>query len=174
MEEIENKNNNEENIGLKLEEKNIDANNSKEIVEKAEIEDIKMDNQNIKEGNNVIETAAKTEKADFGETRVFKVIRDSDLDMQSTRRMVIDKELLKEKTENENVVSRKKEFRSTDSVNGEFTEEELEDLLDIWGYETPLYGMLQTGDEVPIWVWSASGIGSLSALLAIFLKKKKH
>ena len=46
--------------------------------------------------------------------------------MQSTRRMVIDKELLKEKTENENVVSRKKEFRSTDSVNGEFTEEELE------------------------------------------------
>ena len=62
MEEIENKNNNEENIGLKLEEKNIDANNSKEIVEKAEIEDIKMDNQNIKEGNNVIETAAKQKK----------------------------------------------------------------------------------------------------------------
>jgi len=56
----------------------------------------------------------------------------------------------------------------------QFTDEELEELLDIWGYETPLYGILQTGDEVPIWVWGASGIGSLSALLAILLKKKKH
>jgi hypothetical protein len=57
----------------------------------------------------------------------------------------------------------------------QYTEEELEELLDIWGYETPLYGaLLPTGDEIPIWVWGAGGIGSLSALLALFLKKKKH
>ena len=56
----------------------------------------------------------------------------------------------------------------------QFTDEELEKLFDIWGYETPLYGgLLQTGDEMPIWVLYAGGIGSLSALIAILLKKKK-
>ena len=135
MEEIKN---NEENIGLKLEEKNSDVNNVNETVEnvttaekvepveKAETENAKTEIQNSEKNNSVLEADSKIEKPDFGETRVFKVIRDRDLDMQSTRRMVIDKELLKEKTENENVVSRKKEPRNVETVNGEFTEEELE------------------------------------------------
>ena len=57
----------------------------------------------------------------------------------------------------------------------QFTDEELEELFDIWGYKTPLYGaLLATGDEIPIWVWSIGRSGLLFIALAIFLKKKQN
>jgi hypothetical protein len=54
-----------------------------------------------------------------------------------------------------------------------YTEEELEDLMDLFDYETPLYGgLLQTGDETPIYPFVFAGIGII--LLVIVITKKKN
>ena len=51
----------------------------------------------------------------------------------------------------------------------EMTDEELEEMFDLFDYGTPLYGILGTGDEVPAWVWACGGGGLLAAALAIIL-----
>ena len=53
----------------------------------------------------------------------------------------------------------------------QFTDEELEALFDFWGYQTPLYGILQTGDEVPIGIIFAGLIGILCLILYFILRK---
>jgi LPXTG-motif cell wall-anchored protein len=47
----------------------------------------------------------------------------------------------------------------------------LEELFDFWGYQTPLYGILQTGDEVPIGIIFAGLIGILCLILYFVLRK---
>ena len=54
-----------------------------------------------------------------------------------------------------------------------FTEAELEELFELFEYNTPLYGMLQTGDEVPIEIIVCVIIGLCSLLIYLVLKKKK-
>ena len=57
---------------------------------------------------------------------------------------------------------------------GEMNEEEFDDLLDILDYNTPLWGMLGTGDETPVYPFVFGGAGALIlALLAITRKKRK-
>jgi len=55
----------------------------------------------------------------------------------------------------------------------ELTDEELEELFDMFGYGTPLYGMLGTGDQVPVWVWICGGVGVLAVILFLITGKKK-
>ena len=57
----------------------------------------------------------------------------------------------------------------------EMADEELEELFDLFGYGTPLYGMLGTGDQIPVWVWICAGAGVLAliAFIATGRKKKK-
>ena len=50
------------------------------------------------------------------------------------------------------------------------TEEQFDELLDMPDYETPLYGMLQTGDETPSYVFYLLAIGIICILLLIFHK----
>ena len=52
-------------------------------------------------------------------------------------------------------------------------EEELEELLDLFDYGTPLFGMLQTGDDIPAYPFVFGGIG-LAALLALALLSRKR
>ena len=54
----------------------------------------------------------------------------------------------------------------------QFTDEELEELFDMWGYKTPLYGMFQTGDEIPIEIYLLGLIGLCALIIAILLRKK--
>lgn len=54
----------------------------------------------------------------------------------------------------------------------QFTDEELEELFDMWGYETPLYGMFQTGDEMPVEIYLLGLIGLCALIIAILLRKK--
>ena len=51
-----------------------------------------------------------------------------------------------------------------DDFNSRFgmSDEELEELFDIFGYNTPLYDILGTGDQIPVWVWICVGIGILA------------
>ena len=51
------------------------------------------------------------------------------------------------------------------------TEEQFEELLDMPDYETPLYGMLQTGDETPPYIFYLLAIGIICIL---FLIPYKH
>jgi hypothetical protein len=53
------------------------------------------------------------------------------------------------------------------------SDEELEDLFDMFGYGTPLYGMLGTGDQIPIWVWICSGVGVAALVLFLITGRKK-
>ena len=58
-------------------------------------------------------------------------------------------------------------------------EEELEDLVDLFDYGTPLWGeLLKTGDETPIYpfIFGGVGVAALAALilLTVFGKKKKE
>ena len=53
------------------------------------------------------------------------------------------------------------------------SDEELEDLFDMFGYGTPMYGMLGTGDQIPAWVWTCGSCGLLALALAILLGKRK-
>ena len=54
------------------------------------------------------------------------------------------------------------------------SDEELEELFDMFGYGTPLYGMFGTGDTVPAWVWTCGSIGLIALALAILLGKRKR
>lgn len=55
----------------------------------------------------------------------------------------------------------------------EHTEEELEELIDIFDYDTPLYGgLLKTGDEVPVYPFVFGGIGLTIVLVLIFAGRK--
>ena len=58
---------------------------------------------------------------------------------------------------------------------GEPTVEELEDLIELFGYGTPLWGgLLQTGDQLPIYPFVFGGFGLLAlALLAILEQKRR-
>lgn len=50
------------------------------------------------------------------------------------------------------------------------TEEELEELTELFDYETPLWGgLLQTGDETPVWPYVFGGVGAAAAVGAIAL-----
>ena len=49
---------------------------------------------------------------------------------------------------------------------------EIEELFDIFGYETPLYGMFNTGDEVPINIILFGIIGIIFLILAFTIRKK--
>lgn len=56
------------------------------------------------------------------------------------------------------------------------SEEELEELLDLFGYGTPLFGgLLGTGDETPVYPYVFGGVGALAviALVVLGLKRKK-
>ena len=55
----------------------------------------------------------------------------------------------------------------------ELGDEELEELFDMFGYGTPLYGMLGTGDQIPIWVWICSGVGVAALVLFLITGRKK-
>jgi len=52
-------------------------------------------------------------------------------------------------------------------------DEELEELFDMFGYGTPLYGMFGTGDTVPAWVWICGAVGILALVIAIVMGRKK-
>ena len=56
----------------------------------------------------------------------------------------------------------------------ELSDEELEELFDMFGYGTPLYGMLGTGDQVPVWVWICGGVGIAALAMAILMGRKKR
>ena len=54
----------------------------------------------------------------------------------------------------------------------DMTVEELEELVDLLDYETPLYGeLLKTGDEIPLYPFIFAGVGMLILLFAIFRKR---
>ena len=54
------------------------------------------------------------------------------------------------------------------------TEEELEELFDLFGYGTPLWGeLLGTGDETPLAPWLFAGLGIL-ALAALMLTGRRR
>ena len=54
----------------------------------------------------------------------------------------------------------------------QYTDEELEELFNFWGYDTPLYGMLQTGDEIPIEIILIGLIGILCLIVYFILRKR--
>lgn len=53
-------------------------------------------------------------------------------------------------------------------------DEELEELFDMFGYGTPLYGMFGTGDQIPAWVWICGAVGLLALVMAIVMGRKKR
>lgn len=56
------------------------------------------------------------------------------------------------------------------------TESELEEMFDLFDYDTPLWGMLGTGDETPVWPYAFGGAGALALIGAVILairRKKK-
>ena len=54
----------------------------------------------------------------------------------------------------------------------EMTEEELEELFELFDYGTPLFGMMQTGDELPVYPFIFGGVGLAAIILFIVLGKK--
>lgn len=58
----------------------------------------------------------------------------------------------------------------------DYSESELAELFDLFDYNTPLWGMLTTGDETPTWPYVAGGIGflALAALVIMSMKRKKN
>ena len=56
----------------------------------------------------------------------------------------------------------------------DLTDEELEELFDMFGYGTPLYGMLGTGDQVPVWVWVCGSVGIIALAMAVLMGRKKR
>ena len=52
-------------------------------------------------------------------------------------------------------------------------DEELEELFDMFGYGTPLYGMFGTGDQIPVWVWICGAVGIFALVMAILMGRKK-
>ena len=67
------------------------------------------------------------------------------------------------------------ENRDTDPKLKQFanlTVEELEELIELFDYETPLYGeLLKTGDETPVYPFIFIGIGLLILLYVAFSKR---
>lgn len=64
---------------------------------------------------------------------------------------------------------------STPAPNfGGMTEEEFNDLLDMLGYGTPLFGILGTGDETPAWPFVFGGIGLLALALALLYRRRQR
>ena len=55
---------------------------------------------------------------------------------------------------------------------GALTEMELEDLIDLFDYGTPLFGLLGTGDELPVYPFFFGGIG-IAALIALAVVSRK-
>ncbi|MBR6890389.1 MAG: Cna B-type domain-containing protein, partial [Clostridia bacterium] len=57
----------------------------------------------------------------------------------------------------------------------EMTEAEMEELFDMFGYDTPLWGMMGTGDETPAWPWAFGGAGALALIaLAILTRRRRR
>ncbi|MBQ3270651.1 MAG: Cna B-type domain-containing protein [Clostridia bacterium] len=56
----------------------------------------------------------------------------------------------------------------------DYTEEELEELFDLFGYGTPLFGMLGTGDETPAYPFVFAGIGVIALAVALFIRRKRR
>ena len=57
---------------------------------------------------------------------------------------------------------------------GSKSEGELEDLFDLFDYNTPLWGMMGTGDETPVYPYVFGGAGVLAVVaLLVFGKKRK-
>ncbi|MBR4441646.1 MAG: Cna B-type domain-containing protein [Clostridia bacterium] len=56
------------------------------------------------------------------------------------------------------------------------TDEELDELLDLFDYETPLWGgLLGTGYETPVWPYVSAGVGALAVIgLVVTRKRRKH
>ena len=56
----------------------------------------------------------------------------------------------------------------------ELTEEELEELLELVDYNTPLFGqLLGTGDDIPVYPFIAGGVGLAAVLVFLILGKKQ-
>ena len=55
----------------------------------------------------------------------------------------------------------------------EMSDEELEELFDMFSYGLPLYGILQTGDETPLYPFIFGSAGILALLLALRKKKRR-
>ena len=60
------------------------------------------------------------------------------------------------------------------STHRQMTEEQLEDLLDLFDYDTPLFGRpLGTGDEIPVYPFVFAGIG-LTAVLVLLIGRRRR
>ena len=55
-----------------------------------------------------------------------------------------------------------------------FTETMWDELLELLGYDTPLFGMLATGDETPVYPYVFGGIGALAMLAWLALERRKR
>ena len=55
----------------------------------------------------------------------------------------------------------------------DFSMEDLEELLDISDYETPLFGILGTGNDIPVYIFVLGGVGILAILLLVIFGRKK-
>ena len=53
------------------------------------------------------------------------------------------------------------------------TEAEMDGLMDVLGYGTPLYGMLGTGDETPLYPFLFGGAGLLALAMLLALRKRR-
>jgi len=53
-------------------------------------------------------------------------------------------------------------------------EEEFDDLLDILDYGTPLFGMLGTGDETPVYPFVFGGLGAMAVAILLATRKKRR
>ena len=53
------------------------------------------------------------------------------------------------------------------------TEAEMDGLMDVLGYGTPLFGMLDTGDETPLYPFLFGGAGLLALAMLLALRKRR-
>ena len=49
----------------------------------------------------------------------------------------------------------------------------MEELFDVFDYDTPLWGMMGTGDETPFWPMAFAAAGAL-ALVTVFILTRKR
>ena len=65
--------------------------------------------------------------------------------------------------------------RGTSPKFGRLNMEELEDLIDLFGYDTPLWGgLLGTGDETPVWPFAFAGAGLLAVIALLATGKRRR
>ena len=57
---------------------------------------------------------------------------------------------------------------------GKFTEQMFSDLLMLLNYDTPLFGMLATGDETPVYPYVFGGIGALALAAWLLTERRKR